>query len=330
VVQYPEAARAEGIQGTVPVEVKVDRAGRVSAAKAMGGPKELRQAAVQSASALHFAPEEAPVAGTERVNVEFQLAARLSDPAATRTPEPPVVARSVEVPVRQAPSLRDQGEALLAVLNQASGNEDPAVLDAGWRAGRQLEDRFHEYFGDAANGPVELQVHTVLAYIAETEKNYVAAEDEFRKILLMDPDRAGTSYQLGATILREIAGNNELTRYSEAIYDFARSLAITGPNALDPEEKAAAENALKESYGSYHGGTEGLDELMRQVGASALPPPGFHIASIDEGNESRQQQIRAGWEMAHPDAVDTNPKPKQRGLLVRAFRGVFRFLRHLA
>jgi len=52
--RIPESARVNGIQGTVPVQVQVDNVGSVSDAKAIGGPKELRQAAVQSASALHF------------------------------------------------------------------------------------------------------------------------------------------------------------------------------------------------------------------------------------------------------------------------------------
>ena len=140
----------------------------------------------------------------------------------------------------------------------------------------------------------------MLAYIAQTEKDYDTAETEFRKVLLLDPEQAGTSYQLGATILRQMATNNELTRYSEAIYDFARSLAITGPNALAPEEKAAAESALKESYGSYHGSTDGLDELMRQVGASALPPPGFHIVSIGESQAFHRRTMIGATVVSQP------------------------------
>ena len=42
-VEYPESARANGIQGTVPVEVKIDDQGNVSHAKAVGGPRQLRR-----------------------------------------------------------------------------------------------------------------------------------------------------------------------------------------------------------------------------------------------------------------------------------------------
>ena len=53
----------------------------------------------------------------------------------------------------------------------------------------------------------------------------------------------------------------------------------TEPDALPPELKALAESALKENYGSYHGSTNGLDDLMKLAGASALPPAGFHIVN---------------------------------------------------
>lgn len=69
-VAYPEAARANGIQGTVPVEVRVDANGRVTEARAVGGPRELRNAAVESVAALHFTP-----GARQHINVAFQLAA---------------------------------------------------------------------------------------------------------------------------------------------------------------------------------------------------------------------------------------------------------------
>jgi beta-lactamase regulating signal transducer with metallopeptidase domain len=68
--QYPEVARVAGVQGTVPVEVKIDALGQVGNAKALGGPRELRQAAAGIASALQFAQVET----TQRINVDFQLA----------------------------------------------------------------------------------------------------------------------------------------------------------------------------------------------------------------------------------------------------------------
>ncbi len=336
-IEYPESARVNGIQGIVPVQVEIDQVGRVSEAKAIGGPKELRQAAVESASALRFGLDVAALPGSERIDVAFQLTAPGTVPAIAPTPQPPV---AQPASVRPGPRWLDQGESeiglaaaaekdpvkklellakweqqypstelrnqrmllmsqtLLAVMLAASGKTDPAVLDAGKKAGQQLLEHLNEYLSDQmrpAGTPSdlwaktrkssELQIHTVLAWIAQTESDYDTAEVELKKSLAIDPGQAGSSYQLGKTILQEMATNNEVTRYSEAIYVFARALTVTGPAALPPELKALAESALKENYGSYHGSTDGLDDLMKLAGASALPPAGFHIMSASELRE---------------------------------------------
>jgi TonB family protein len=92
-VEYPEAARTQGIQGTVPVEVKIDATGKVKAARALGGPKELRAAAIEEAATAQFARAAAPV--TRQVDVAFQLAPRVTNaqsPAPTATPDPATLA----------------------------------------------------------------------------------------------------------------------------------------------------------------------------------------------------------------------------------------------
>ena len=51
---YPEAARQEGIQGEVPVEITVNDNGEVTDARATGGNQKLRQAAVEAARQFRF------------------------------------------------------------------------------------------------------------------------------------------------------------------------------------------------------------------------------------------------------------------------------------
>jgi TonB family protein len=53
---YPPEAKAKGIQGSVLLHVKVDRAGKVSGASALEGHELLRQAAVDAASVWEFEP----------------------------------------------------------------------------------------------------------------------------------------------------------------------------------------------------------------------------------------------------------------------------------
>jgi TonB family protein len=318
---YPESARVNGIEGTVPVEVKVDDQGNVSHATAIGGPRELRQAAVESASAMHFAPDDG--ASAKQVNVSFQLEL----PA--QTPAPPAVVATASLgvtPMRTGPRWVDQGEAniglaaanetdslkrlellkqweqlypvselkaqrsllmaraLLAVLNEAYGKTDPAVLSAARQAALQLADHFDEYLDDSVRPATltaeewaetrrtsELQIHNVLAYIAQANGDGKTAEAELRRVLVIDPEQASASYQLGLTIADEIGKSGNTSRYPEAIDHLTCSLAVTGPSALTPAVRIEAENALNKTAATY-----------RELSA---PVP----------------QAHAAWAAAHPD-----------------------------
>jgi TonB family protein len=69
-VNYPPAALARRVEGTVSVEVKLDANGNVSDARVLSGPDELRNAALQSVLQWHFTRD---AAGTTRVvGIAFQ------------------------------------------------------------------------------------------------------------------------------------------------------------------------------------------------------------------------------------------------------------------
>ncbi len=53
---YPEAARRNGIEGTVFVMVVVDKEGKVSSAQVLKGPSELHESALEAAKATTFKP----------------------------------------------------------------------------------------------------------------------------------------------------------------------------------------------------------------------------------------------------------------------------------
>jgi hypothetical protein len=203
--------------------------------------------------------------------------------------------------------------ALLQIAGAAYGKTDPAVLSAGEKAGKQLEDHFAEYFDDSvkpaqatseqwagARKTSEMQVHLVLAYIAQAQKNDAGAEAELKKVLGVDPTQASASYQLGSIVLHEMSVSKDTSRYPEAIYDLARSLSVTGPTALTAQVKTGADSALKKNYANYHGSTDGLDDLIKTASASALPPAGFHIQSVVEIQEAKDKD-HAAWAAAHPD-----------------------------
>jgi TonB family protein len=70
-VAYPEAARKQGVQGTVVVEVKLDANGNVSDAHVVSGPDELRNAALESVLQWHLMKNLA--GSTRQVSISFSL-----------------------------------------------------------------------------------------------------------------------------------------------------------------------------------------------------------------------------------------------------------------
>jgi TonB family protein len=72
-VMYPEAARKQGVQGTVALELTVDNSGNVSDARVLSGPVELRKAAIQSVLQWHLMKDAAMA--TRQVHITFQLPA---------------------------------------------------------------------------------------------------------------------------------------------------------------------------------------------------------------------------------------------------------------
>jgi TonB family protein len=70
-VDYPPAARAQGIQGTVTVQVKLDSSGSVTDAQVLSGPEELRKVALESVLNWHFTNDGA--GATRQIAIAFQL-----------------------------------------------------------------------------------------------------------------------------------------------------------------------------------------------------------------------------------------------------------------
>ena len=85
-VEYPAEARAKGIEGTVILDVTLAPDGTVSDAAVIGGPMDLRRAALSSVLQWHFSKEAAP---RQQVSVEFSL----SGAKAAAAPECRMMAR---------------------------------------------------------------------------------------------------------------------------------------------------------------------------------------------------------------------------------------------
>lgn len=205
-----------------------------------------------------------------------------------------------------------QAQGLLAITQGGYGSTDAVKIDASQKAGKQLADGLDKYLS-AANKPAqatdaqwadvrrtfELSVHSALGWDAYFLKSDAAAEAEFKKVLAISPNEAQISYWLGSVILRQ----KDVSRYSEVIYDVARSTVITGPGALPPANLKAAEDYLKKIYAGYHGDEVGLDKVKEEAKGAALPPAGYHIKSVEE-IQKEQFANEEEFNKAHPDIAN--------------------------
>src|SRR5262249_41950917 len=87
--KYPEAARSKHIEGDVVLEVQIDADGRVSDAHVLGGPLDLRSAALEAILQWHYSPKAMSLPATTQVTMAFKLP---KDGApSTMIPAPPPV-----------------------------------------------------------------------------------------------------------------------------------------------------------------------------------------------------------------------------------------------
>jgi hypothetical protein len=204
-----------------------------------------------------------------------------------------------------------QAQAYDQLALAAYGKTDPAVLDSGQQAAQTLMDNLDNYFAPsvkpasvsdqqwtAAKKTMQIQGLSVLGYVAMMKKDDPTAEKDFKALLQVDPNNAQASYWLGSVIMRQ----RKVERYPEGLYEIARAISVTGPTALNAQAKAAAQDYLKKAYTGYHGDATGLDQLMQQASASALPPDGFHIDSVTDV-QNKQFANAAEFKKAHPDVA---------------------------
>jgi TonB family protein len=71
--EYPEAARKNHIEGAVVLEVHIDAEGRVADAHVIGGPEELRSAALAAILQWHYNPQAMSLPATTQVTMDFKL-----------------------------------------------------------------------------------------------------------------------------------------------------------------------------------------------------------------------------------------------------------------
>jgi TonB family protein len=105
-VEYPQSARANGIEGTVTLEVTLDSSGGVTDARVLAGPNELRRVSLQSVLQWRFAPDVANA--TRQITIRFDSKIQRADEQAQLKESTP----SAEILRRRLAELEREEEVL--------------------------------------------------------------------------------------------------------------------------------------------------------------------------------------------------------------------------
>jgi len=134
-----------------------------------------------------------------------------------------------------------------------------------------------------------------LGYVGVEQKDNAKAQAELTKTLQMDPTNAQASYMLSGVLLGQQKEHPELM--PEALFEYARASSYTGPNALPAPLQKTVGDFLTKAYTTYHGSTQGLDQLKTLAKASALPSGDVKIKStVDLAKEEEEKRQKAAAE----------------------------------
>jgi len=232
----------------------------------------------------------------------------------------------------------------MTTLTTSLNNPAPERLEAGEKAARGLLDHMGEFF-DPAKKPaatpeaqfqqeklsMETTARRTLGWIAMTRKDNEKAEQEFSDLLKVNPKAGGQiSYWLGTVMLAQKKPEKQVP----ALWHFARAAHYNEGEKLSPEGQKQLQGFLERNYVNYHGGKDGLQELVDGAVKNPFPPEGFAIESavaraVREEEELKQKDPqKALWlgvkkELAGPNGptyfestLKGSALPKLRGKVV--------------
>ena len=216
------------------------------------------------------------------------------------------------------PELWDQGEKSARALLAFTPDKKPDGLsDAEWQARKDS---------------VELLSHRTLGWIAWQRGDHPSAERDFTAYLTKHPNSAEISGWLGI-----VTGlQNSPEKKQAALWHLARAAALRDEGALPEEPRRQMAMLSERTYLSYHGNTDGLDQIQGAAKAAAFPPADFKVESaaaiaarLAEEELNRTNPELAAWmrirkQLDTPDGdawfaqnLKGQPLPKLKGVLIR-------------
>ena len=179
----------------------------------------------------------------------------------------------------------------ISLLTPTQNDTSAGALDTGEKAAQGMLSNLDATFAkekkpattsDAdwtkARTDMEGVAHKTLGWIAMQRKQADVAQQEFKKVIEINPGSGEVAYWLAQTI----QGQKKVELMPTALFYYARAVAYDGPGALTPEGRKQIDDYLTKAYKGYHGDTAGLPELKAKAKTTAIAPADFTIKSVTE------------------------------------------------
>lgn len=190
----------------------------------------------------------------------------------------------------------------LTSLVMSSGKTDPDRLDQGEKAARSLLANLDEVFAPARKpaqatddqwkkermGPETLGIKTI-GWIQMTKKDYEKAEETFTQFLKTEPNDGQISYWLATVMLQQKKKEKQIP----ALWHLARAAHYSGPNALPEQARTQLQSFLEKTYVNYHGGKDGLPEMIAGALKDPFPPADLNIESASQRAIREEEELKA-------------------------------------
>ena len=169
--------------------------------------------------------------------------------------------------------------------------------------------------------------------MAKKPQDCPAAEEAYKKGLLVYPDSSMHAYQLALALRCQQKENPD--KIPQAVYEFERA-AVIDPTLGGGADPKKIQDFADTAYATVHGSTEGLDQLKQQAKGAPLPPAGFTIKTatqIAQENQAKFEQNNpqlalwmkikgqladTGGEQYFQDQLKNSAVPQLKGTLVEA------------
>ncbi len=162
----------------------------------------------------------------------------------------------------------------------ATGEKAAQGLLASEKPANVTEDKWQ-----AMKKETTVIAYKTLGFIANAQKDFKKAEGNYRKVLELNPNFAPVSYALGMAIYQQ----KDPDRQSEVLFNFARAASLSGVGSFPDAQKKPVDAFFVKAYNTFHGSSEGLEEVRKTAIASAMPPAGFKIKSKAEVDHEKSQ-----------------------------------------